>query len=85
MGKFSFDRDVVEELINFLEAAGTPTLAAPLPVTLPDPWGKMFIEVVVASQADFLATRNLKHFPEEAREGVRVVSPREFLEALIAG
>ncbi|NIP19446.1 MAG: putative toxin-antitoxin system toxin component, PIN family [Xanthomonadales bacterium] len=83
--KFSFDRELVEELIGFLEAAGSPTLAPPLAVTLPDPWDQMFIEVAVASQADFLVTGNLKHFPEEAREGVRVASPREFLEALLAG
>ena len=83
--KFSFDRELVEELIGFLEAAGSPTLAPPLAVTLPDPWDQMFIEVAVGSQADFLVTGNLKHFPEEAREGVRVASPREFLEALLAG
>lgn len=83
--KFSFDGELVEELIGFLEAAGSPTLAPPLAVTLPDPWDQMFIEVAVASQADFLVTGNLKHFPEEAREGVTVASPREFLEALLAG
>ncbi len=83
--KFSFDRDLVEELIGFLEAAGSPTLAAPLAFTLPDPWDQMFIEVAVSSNADFLVTGNLKHFPEKAREGVNVVSPREFLEALLAG
>ena len=83
--KFSFDRDLVEELIGFLEAAGSPTLAAPLAVTLPDPWDQMFIEVAISSNADFLVTGNLKHLPEKAREGVRVVSPREFLEALLSG
>jgi len=83
--KFSFDREAVEELISFLEAAGTPTLAAPLPVTLPDPWDQMFIEVAVASQADFLVTANLKHFPEEAQAGVSVVSPRTFLEVMLTG
>jgi len=45
----------------------------------------MFIEVAVASEADFLVTGNLKHFPETARAGVRVVSPREFLDVLLEG
>jgi len=81
--KFSFDRDLVDELIGFLEAAGSPTLAAPLLVTLPDPWDQMFIEVAVAGGADFLVTGNLKHFPEELSLGVRVVSPRVFLDALL--
>ena len=62
--KFSFDRELVEELVGFLEASGSPTLAAPLAVTLPDPWDQMFIEVAVAGEADFLVTGNLKHFPE---------------------
>jgi putative PIN family toxin of toxin-antitoxin system len=83
--KFSFDRDLVEELIGFLEAAGSPTLAAPLAVTLPDPWDQMFIEVAVSSNADFLVTGNLKHFPETARAGIRVVSPRAFLDLLLEG
>ena len=83
--KFSFDRALVDELIGFLESAGSPTLAAPLAVDLPDPWDQMFIEVAVSSGADFLVTGNLKHFPENAREGVRVVSPRDFLDALLAG
>jgi putative PIN family toxin of toxin-antitoxin system len=83
--KFSFDRDLVEELIGFLEAAGSPSLAAPLSVTLPDPWDQMFIEVAISSNADFLVTGNFKHFPETARAGVRVVSPRAFLDLLLEG
>jgi putative PIN family toxin of toxin-antitoxin system len=81
--KFSFEQELVEELIDFLEAAGSPTLAVPLSVTLPDPWDQMFVEVAVSSGADFLVTGNLKHFPERARAGVRVVSPRALLDALL--
>jgi putative PIN family toxin of toxin-antitoxin system len=83
--RFSFDPDLVEELVSFLEMAGSPTLAAPLAVTLPDPWDQMFIEVAVSGSADFLVTGNLKHFPESARAGVRVVSPRDFLNELLGG
>ena len=81
--KFSFDRALVDELLDFFESAGSPALAAPLAVDLPDPWDQMFIEVAVSSGADFLVTGNLKHFPEKAREGVKVVSPREFLDVLV--
>jgi len=83
-GKFAFDRELVEELIGFLEAAGSPTLATPILSMLPDPRDLMFIEVAVSAQADFLVTGNLKHFPEHAHHGVRIVSPREFLEALLS-
>ena len=81
--KFSFDRALIDELIGFLESAGSPTLAAPIAIDLPDPWDQMFIEVAVAASADFLVTGNLKHFPVEARAGIRVVSPREFLDVLL--
>ena len=83
--KFAFDGELVEELIGFLESAGSPTLATPLAVTLPDPWDQMFVEVAVSSNADCLVTGNLRHFPETARAGVRVVSPREFLDVLLQG
>jgi putative PIN family toxin of toxin-antitoxin system len=83
--RFAFDRELVEELIGFLESAGSPTLATPFAVTLPDPWDQMFVEVAVSSNADCLVTGNLRHFPETARAGVRVVSPREFLDVLLQG
>ena len=82
--KFSFDREFVEELIAFLEAAGSATLAAPLSLSVPDAGDQMFIEVAVASRADFLVTGNLKHFPDRARERVAVVSPREFLDVMLS-
>ncbi len=82
--KFSFDRELVEELIAFLEAAGSTTLAAPLSLSLPDAGDQMFIEVAVASRADLLVTGNLKHFPDRAREGVAIVSPREFLDVMLS-
>ncbi len=82
-GKFAFDRQLVEELLVFLEAAGLPILAPPLDLTLPDPADQMFIEVAVFGSADFLVTGNLKHFPKAARQGVVVVSPRELLEVLL--
>ena len=83
-GKFSFDRELVEELITFLETAGSPTLAAPLATALPDPRDQMFIEVAVASHADLLVTGNPKRFPDEATESVSVISPRAFLDAMLS-
>lgn len=81
--RFPFDRELVEELLGFLEAAGSPTLAPPLAVTLPDPWDQMFVEVAVSSHADFLVTGNPRHFPETARAGIEVVSPRTFVDLLL--
>lgn len=47
---------------------------------LPDPKDKMFLEVALACQADYLVTGNLKDFPADKTKGVTVVSPREFLD-----
>lgn len=82
-GKFAFDRELVAELLSFLEASGFRALAQPLDLALPDPNDQMFVEVAVFSQADFLVTGNLKHFPRSARQGIAVASPREFLEAML--
>ena len=81
--KFGFDREVVEELISFLEATGTPTLAPPLNLPLPDPADRMFIEVAVSGHAEFLVTGNQKHFPKSAQARVADVSPREFIDATL--
>lgn len=80
--KFAFDRELVADLLSFLEAAGFRALAQPLDLALPDPADRMFIEVAVFSRADFLVTGNLKHFPRSARQGIAVVSPRGFLDAM---
>jgi len=83
LGKFAFDRELVEELLHFLEAAGSPVLAAPLKLALPDPADQMFVEVAVSGHADFLVTGNLKHFPKGARQSTEVLSPRDFIDALL--
>lgn len=82
-GTFAFDRELVEELLAFLEAAGFPALAEPLDLALPDSADQMFIEVALFGQADFLVTGNLKHFPKSARRGIAVVSPRESINTLL--
>ena len=81
--KFAFDRELVAEVLSFLEAAGIRALAQPIDVVLPDPADQMFIEVAVFGDANFLVTGNLKHFPSSARHGVAIVSPRQFLEAVL--
>jgi len=83
-GKFAFDPEVVQELIGFLASTGSPTLAVPLAVALPDAGDRMFLEVALSSRADFLVTGNLKHFPPRARAGVRVISPRDFVDAWLS-
>ena len=50
----------------------------------PDPKDAPFLALAHASGA-WLVTGNMKHFPEEARGGVRVLSPADFLGHLDGG
>jgi putative PIN family toxin of toxin-antitoxin system len=49
------------------------------PYACPDPKDAPFIALAHAAGA-WLVTGNLKHFPESIRNGVRVVSPADYLE-----
>ena len=83
--KFGFERTLTDELLEFLEKEGEPVSPAPLPLSLPDAADEMFLEVSAAGVADYVITGNLKHFPVRMRRGLVVVSPREFLDVVIAG
>ncbi|MEK7728679.1 MAG: putative toxin-antitoxin system toxin component, PIN family [candidate division KSB1 bacterium] len=41
-----------------------------------------FLETAVTGGADFLVTKNLKHFPRKSHEGVRIVNVANFLNEL---
>lgn len=41
-----------------------------------------FLETAVLGGADFVVTKNLKHFPRKAYEGVRIVGVADFLKEL---
>jgi putative PIN family toxin of toxin-antitoxin system len=79
---FRFDAAEVMTFLAQIEGGGEEVLARPLPECLPDRHDEPFLEVAVSAGADFLVTGNLRHFPVRLRQGVAVVSPREFIEAL---
>ena len=78
---FPFSETSIAALLGAIEANGELTLAAPTPIRLPDAADEPFLEVAVASVADYLVTGNVRHFPDSARQGVRIVSPRKFVDA----
>jgi len=78
---FPFRPLQVESLLDQIEADGEPITAFALSDRLPDPDDEAFLEVAPAADARYLVTGNLRHFPPESRQGVRVVSPREFLKS----
>lgn len=77
---FPFTEFQVDSLLDQLEADGDLVAALPLVERLPDLEDEVFLEVALSGDAQFLVTGNLKHYPEQNRQGVRVVSPKEFLD-----
>jgi putative PIN family toxin of toxin-antitoxin system len=47
-----------------------------------DPDDNKFWETAVTGGADFLVTKNLKHFPRKSHDGVRIVNVATFLKEL---
>lgn len=67
-------------LLDQIRAVGILVMARPLAVRLPDPDDEAFLEVALAGGIRCLVTGNGKHYPINARQGVEVLSPREFIE-----
>ena len=80
--KLALDKAYVENLIARFEARGRLVPVPPIRVNLPDPDDNIFVEVAIASRADYLITGNLKDYPAEAVMGVVVISPREFVDRM---
>ena len=77
---FPFNSDEIGALTAQIEAGGELISPVPLAAPLPDPDDEPFLEVAIAARAEFLVTGNGHHFPRDRRAGVRVVSPREFVD-----
>lgn len=83
--RFGFVAADVDHVLDALAAIADHVVARPLGVELPDPDDLSFLEMAVAGRADALVTGNARHFvPIRGRHPVRIVSPRELLDALRA-
>ena len=77
---FPFSEIQADTLLDQLQADGDLVTAVPLVERLPDPEDETFLEAALSGNAQCLVTGNLKHYPVQKRQGVRVESPRAFLE-----
>ena len=80
--KFNFAKEDVEPFLEQIEEEGLLVSVKPLKFHLPDPDDEPFLEVALAGAAKAIVTGNKRHFPKEAYEEVRILSPAEFLEAV---
>jgi len=79
--KFRFEPDRVDALLDFIAIRGEAVASSPLPEPLPDPDDEPFLAVAIAGRGPCLVTGNRSHFPVRLRQGVTLLSPREFLNA----
>jgi putative PIN family toxin of toxin-antitoxin system len=77
--KFRFEPDKVDALVDFIATRGQVVATSPLPGSLPDPDDEPFLAVAIAGRVACLVTGNRSHFPDRLRQGVPLLSPREFL------
>jgi len=78
--KFKFEEEKVAALLDFISYRGQTVATSPLTHSLPDPKDEPFIEAVIGGQAVCLVTGNQKHFPAKLCRGIKILSPKEFLD-----
>ncbi len=78
--KFAVDPPKVEVVMDYIQNSSEVHASAPLKRPLPDEDDNSFLEVALSAVADCLVTGDVKHFPKRCRAGVRVLSPRGFLD-----
>ena len=74
-------REHVDAILATVYGSGERVVSTPLPVDLPHPADRPFLEVAAAAGVP-LVTGNQRHFPKSTRMGVAVLGPREFLDLL---
>ena len=77
-GKFDFDKELVEALIESVISHGTEADRTDSGEQFPDPDDAVFYEVALSKDGAFVVTGNIKHFPRKPI----VVTPAEMVEIL---
>ena len=80
--KFNFAKENVEAFLDQVEQEGLLASAKPLKIHLPDPDDEPFLEIALAAKAMAIVTGNKRHFPKGKSEGVKILSPAEFLKVI---
>ena len=80
---FQIEQNMIDIVLEYIEHTSEACSTTPLSKSLPDPDDNQFLEVAISANVDYLVTGNLKHFPSRFRCGVAVLSPREFIDAMI--
>jgi putative PIN family toxin of toxin-antitoxin system len=80
--KFNFAKKNVEAYLNQVEQEGLLASVKPSKIHLPDPDDEPFLEVALSVRVEAIITVNKRHFPKKQYEGVKILSPAEFLDVI---
>jgi putative PIN family toxin of toxin-antitoxin system len=78
--KFQFNSEHIDLLLDYIKKNGQVVSTSPLKKSLPDPDDEPFLEVAIGGFAEFLVTGNKVHYPPKLREGIKIISPSEFIK-----
>ena len=78
--KFNFNKKHINTLLDFIKQYGQFVPTEPLKNRLPDPDDEPFLEIAVAGRVACLITGNKSHFPRQSRQGIKILSPSEFID-----
>ncbi|MDR2143577.1 MAG: putative toxin-antitoxin system toxin component, PIN family [Treponema sp.] len=74
--KFKINKELIKIVLDFLVSDGEYIVSIPQNARFTDEDDRIFYELYKSSEADFLITGNIKHFPKERN----IITPREFIE-----
>ena len=77
--RFSFEKELVDHMLEEIEADGIKIISEPLNLPLSDKDDLPFLEVAVAGNIKVLITVNREHFPKNNCGKVKIYSPAEFI------
>lgn len=77
--KFNFEQDRLDAILDYIEHHSLVVASVPLSMSLPDPYDEPFLEIAISGGANYLVTGNGAHFPSQLCQGMKVVSPADFL------
>jgi putative PIN family toxin of toxin-antitoxin system len=80
--RFNFAKENVEGFLEQIEEEELLVSVKPLKFHLPDPDDEPFWEVALSGEVKAIVTGNKSHFPRKDYQGVKILSPTEFLEAV---
>jgi len=78
--KFQFDKEHIDTFLAYVKQNGQIIPAAPLKKRLPDPDDEPFLEIAIYGRTACLVTGNKAHFPRQSLQGIKILSPSEFID-----